>query len=399
MAYLYIDSKGRARRRHSYSAGNIFDQCALKYKLKYVLGWREAEDKARFLFGRALEEAIEYYHDHNGQGAVEDFQLRWAAHKDKPLAFTKVEVDWANCNQIGIEMLQMYAIRQPSLPIPLGGRSVFQREYTKVVFPDDPNYGEIEDFGKLDIVCYVDPHHPMLAHVEWKPEYGALRPLIVDIKTAGQNLPENPGIAAFDKQGRRYSWLSGIRDFALLWFTKTGRTLRKGSSVTLLVDSKSFKAGEEAVVAKVDGDNVYLLRNDYMLEEMENAQGKKADGKTDQTNAAKARAQAWLESNADYLPAAKITRQRLQFNSGFVTPESAEEAGQIAARQIVGIVNAYKTNNWPNTFGIRYPNDDRADAYFRAFVMRDEQVKQTKFTQSTEESFEDIQDDEPAEEQ
>ena len=62
----------------------------------------------------------------------------------------------------------------------------------------------------------------------------------------------------------------------------------------------------------------------------------------------------------------------------------------IAARQIVNIVNASKTGQWPNTFGIRYPHDDRNDGYFRAFVMKDEMFKQQNFSKSDEQSFDDL---------
>ncbi len=144
--------------------------------------------------------------------------------------------------------MKLYALRQPSLPIPLGGQTVFQREYAKEVFPGDETYGEIEDMGKLDIIAFVAPDHPLLPKLNWRPEYGAFRPIIVDIKTAGNDFPEQYGIAAHDTQLRRYSWLSGIRDVSLLWFVKKGLTIQKGYSVTLLEDAGFMKAGLEISV-------------------------------------------------------------------------------------------------------------------------------------------------------
>jgi hypothetical protein len=394
MAYLYIGPSGKPHQKHSYSAGNTFDQSPLKYFLQKVKGWHERDNKASFLFGRALEESIQFYHDHGG-GAIEDFQRRWNAHKETPdLKYTKAEKDWENLYSVGTDMIKLYIIRQPSLPIPLGGASAFQREYSKEVFIGDETYGGIEDAGKLDIVAYVDPAHPSLAKLEWRSEYGMLRPLIVDIKTAAVDFPEERGMAAFDLQLRRYSWLSGIRDVSLLWLKKTSRNIQKGSSITLLEDAGDYKAGEEAVVAKVDDETVWIVRNDFMLGEMENAQGKKADGKTDQTNSAKQRAFEWLQANGRAVSSAAITKQRLQFNSGFVTLESANEAGQIAARQIVEIVNSWKkykdSTPWPSTFGVRFPKDDRNDPYFRAFVLKDEQFKKEYFKKSDEETLDDL---------
>lgn len=412
MGHLYINRKGEPHRRHSYSAGNLFDQSPFSYWLQKLQGWKTRDNKASFLFGRALEESIQFYHDNNGDGppTIQDYQNRWNQHKETPdLKYTKAEKDWPNLYAVGTEMIKLYIIRQPNLPIPLGGQSVFQREYSKEVFPNDPNYGDIEDVGKLDIVAYVDPAHKMLAKLDWKPEYGMLRPVIVDIKTAATDFPENPGMAAFDLQLRRYSWLSGIRDVSLLWFKKTSRGLQKGVSVTMLETVGPLEAGKECVVAHIQNPvkptkkepdkqppiplGIYLVMNDFMLEEMEKAQGEK-DGETDQTKEGKEKKYAWLVANAVHVAEEKITRQRLQFNSGFVTLDSANEAGQIAARQIVQIANSWKqykdSKPWPSTFGVRYPKDDRNDPYFRAFVLRDEGFKKEYFIKKDDETLDDL---------
>ncbi len=384
MAFLYINVQGKPHKKHSYSAGNTFDQCPLKYKLQKIHGWREKNNKARFDLGRAFESAVQYYHESRGDlnAATAHFMALCELHNDNnELQYTRVEKDWATCVRIATDWLKLYAIRQPHLPIPLGGGCIFQREYAKEVFPGDPNYGEIEDAGKLDIVAFVEPNHPLLPKLNWLPEYGALRPIIVDIKTAGTDFPEQYGIAAYDTQLRRYSWLSGIRDVALLWFVKKGLTIQKSYSVTLLEDVGYMKAGSEAVVAGVEDEGIWLLPNDFMVEEMERAQGKK-NGKTEQTNEAKARRDAWLEENGTFTDETRVTKQRLQFNAGFVTVESADDAGKIAGKQIINIVNAWKTDNWPNTFSIRYPKDDRTDPYFRAFVLGDKQFKESNFTKS-----------------
>jgi hypothetical protein len=392
MAFLYVSPKGTAWRKHSYSAGNDYDQSPYKYYLRRVLGWRERENKARYLFGHALEEAIQFYHDHDGKGAIEDFIRRWSEHKERTdLVFTKVEKDWETLLLDGIDMVKLYIIKQPSLPIPIGGRSVFQRPYAKEVFPSDPNYGEIEDEGKPDIIAYADSNHPLLAPLEWKSEYGMYRPVIIDIKTSGTDFPQQQGIAGFDRQLRRYSWLTGIRDVALLGFKKTGRKIQKGSSVTLLQEAGQFKAGDEAVVALAEGKFVWVVGNDFMVEEMERAQA-------DQTKAGKVRRAEWLERFAQAVPVEALTRQRLQFLSGYVTIESAGEAGAVAARQIVQIVNSWKTNSWASDFGIRYPRDDRNDPYFRAFVLGDEAYRKEHFYKTDDESFDDLFEDSEEEE-
>jgi len=390
MAHLYVNSKGRPWSKHSYSAGLTFDTCPYKYYLQKVLGWRERDNKARFLFGKALEEAIQFHHDHDGQGAVEDFKRRWEQHRGANLVYTTVEKDWSTCLQIGVDMIRLYIAIQPSLPIPLGGSSVFQREYAKEVFPGDPNYGGIEDAGKLDIVCYVDPLHPKLAKIDWKKTDSPVRPIIVDIKTSATDFPEQQGMAAFDSQLRRYSWLSGIRDVGLLWFKKSGLGYKKGYSATFIVPTGQYQAGQECVIARVENDYAWVVNNDFLVDEMERAQGKTKAGRLDTTDEADRRCIDWLDKYATYTPLANLTRQRLQFNSGRVSEQSAEDAGRIAGRQIIQIVNAWNQKQWPNTFGIRYPKDDRNDSYFRAFVLGDETYKQQNFIKSDEQTFDDL---------
>jgi hypothetical protein len=397
MSFLYVNSQGNPHRKHSYSSGLIFEQSPLKYYLQKILGWREIRSYARFEFGKAIEESIQSYHDHGGEIDIkEDFIRRWSAHKDnESITYTDTEKNWATCLTMGQDMVRLYAAVQPNLPIPMGGRAVWQREYSKTVFPGDPNYGEIDFAGKLDIVCYTEPDHPMLPKIEWKSEYGMYRPVIVDIKTSAIDFPEQPGMAALDAQLRVYSWLTGIRDTALLWFKKSGLGYKKGYSATVIEPIGQYTAGQEVVIAKVDGEDAWVVYNDFMVEEMNKAQGKKGD-KLDQTDEAKQRAQNWLDQYGVRVPLSSLTRQRLQFNSGRVTQQSADDAGRIAGRQIIQIVNAWKNKEWPNNFGIRYPHDDRNDSYFRAFVLGDEVYKKQNFIKADEETFDSLfQEDEP----
>lgn len=342
------------------------------------------------MFGKALEESIQFHHDHNGEGALEDFKRRWNVHQGNGnISYTDQEKNWETCMKMGTDMIRLYVAMQPSLPIPLGGGSVFQREYAKEVFPNDPNYGGIEDAGKLDVVCYVDPSHPKLPKIDWNPRLGPVRPIIVDIKTSAVDFPEQPGMAGFDLQLRRYSWLSGIRDVCLLWFKKSGLGYKKGYSATFINPIAQFVSGQECVIAKVEEDSAWVVYNDFMLVEMDKAQGKKGD-KLDQTDLAKQRALDWLKQNGTLTPLENLTRQRLQFNAGLVSEQSAKDAGQVAARQIMAIVNSWNTKQWPNTFGIRYPKDDRNDSYFRAFVLGDQVYKEQNFTKSDEQTFDDL---------
>ena len=395
MGFLYISHNGVPWTKHSYSAGQTFDISPLKYKLQKVDGWREKDTKASFKFGRALESALQFFHENGGAGGLEEFTRLWAEHKDnKEITYTKTEGDWAQLNRAGREMMILYGIRQPSLPLPLE-TSIFQREIEKEVFPGHEKLGGITHAGKLDVIVKVDPNHPMLPKVKWEEKYGMFRQLIVDIKTSGLDFDDRPGMCAFDSQLRNYSWLTGIRDVAFLWFKKTGHKLGKGRSVTLLTNSAKFAAGDEAVVCAVVNDQAYIVKNDDELEKMEMAQGRKpgVDGKKGAlmtTKDADARKFEWLQQNADLVDTDVLTRQRLQFNAGIVQKQYAEDAGAVVARQITGIVNCWETKNWPMEFGVRFPKDSRKDSYFKAFVEDDKMFREQYFIKSSGDNFDDL---------
>ncbi len=391
MGFLYIDSEGKERNQHSYSAGLEFSECPYKYWLHRIMGWREKDSKAALLFGMALEDAIQFYHQTGGKMGEEEFIRLWTLQKDKKLVYTKREVNWESLMRAGREMMRLYIIRQPSLPVPMD--TIFQRKFTKEVFPGDPKLGGIEFFGKLDMITHVDPQHPMLTKIDWKPEYGIFRRVLGDIKTSGIDLDSSLGIVKHDMQLRMYSWLTGIYDVFFLWFKKSPHGVKKGYSVTLLADAERFKAGEEAVVASVEETGCYLVGNDLMMEEMNKAQGHKENGSLDTTKAATQRAMEWRQQNAVLVPFENITRQRLQFSSAIIGRKSAEDAGCIVADQIVRIVNAFESNKWINTFGVRFPHDDRRDPYFKAFVLQDQPFRDSMFEQKAEEDLNDYFDE------
>jgi len=160
-----------------------------------------------------------------------------------------------------------------------------------------------------------------------------------------------------------------------------------------LEDAGLFKAGQEAVIAQINDDEAILVANDFMIEEMEKAQGKKPDGKTEQTKVAKERRDIWLQQYGARVPTEIITKQRLQFNAGYVTIESANEAGMIAGRQIMNIVHAWNSKQWPNGFGVKFPRDDRSDPYFRAFILGDTAFRDTNFIKTDDTTLDDLFED------
>src|SRR5487761_2540197 len=114
MAFLYVNTKGTPWRKHSYSAGGDFDLCPYKYYLRRVEGWKERDNKARFLFGKAVEQAVQFYHEHDGRGIREEFNRIWGQWKDRTdIQYTRTEKDWATLQLDGDELVRLYQIRQP----------------------------------------------------------------------------------------------------------------------------------------------------------------------------------------------------------------------------------------------------------------------------------------------
>ena len=91
MAFLYVDSEGNERNRHSYSAGLEFAGNPYKYYLHRIMGWKEKDTKAALLFGRDLEDAVEFYHKTAGKAdPVEEFTRLWAQRKDMKLSLIHI---------------------------------------------------------------------------------------------------------------------------------------------------------------------------------------------------------------------------------------------------------------------------------------------------------------------
>ena len=117
----------------------------------------------------------------------------------------------------------------------------------------------------------------------------------------------------------------------------------------------------------------------------------------DTTKDANARKELWLAQNATLVKPEQLTRQRLQWNCGMVTPESADDAGYVAADQIVSIVNSWKRKHWPNKFEPRPGMMDVHDSYYKAFVRGDEMYRKANFTQKIDDEFDLFAEEEPAE--
>lgn len=370
-AHLYVNSKGYAVRRHSHSAGSDFSHCNAYYKYKRVDGWVEKEQHAYFEFGKAVEAAVQFYHESNLdlRGAVDAFfngYLKaegWNKQKNKPLTYTAVEGSWESLADSGCEMIKLYALILPSLPYALNPVPKFQTELSKEVFPGTKLAG-IEFIAYLDMIAQLRQSLPIVGQ---KPQK-----ILVDIKTAAKPLPKIVGIAGMSKQLKTYSWLADISAVAFLRFIKTNRSFERGSEVILLDDAGDLKAGTSAFVIKYQEFEAAILADIEKPKSKDKPQKDEelwvvqlADKIEDmfatcgrgQTNAEKAAREEFIKANAVKIDPAKVTKQRIEFVRATISKEDQQEMATSIGREIAAIHHADQTDTWAKQGDITFPND------------------------------------------
>jgi hypothetical protein len=88
---------------YSYTQISNYLQCPLKYKYRYVDGWREKDDKANLIFGRVFEKAVEAYS--LGVEPSDFFTFQWSSLKSTPLVYGNGD-SWEKMLEEGQELLR-----------------------------------------------------------------------------------------------------------------------------------------------------------------------------------------------------------------------------------------------------------------------------------------------------
>jgi len=371
MAHLYVNPKGFEVTFHSYSGGETFRYCAQKYKLERLDGWKERENRASFPFGLAVEAAIKFHHDNRLSGGPEEFLRQWEKVKDSELTYTATEGSWENLAAMGTEMLKLYAVRLPNLPFLTNPPPAFQVPKNKEMFPGT-------DLGGIKFSAYID----MLV----KTLNGHM---VIDVKTSGMALDTTPGILTLDPQLRAYSWITGVDEVGFLWFTKTNRSVEKGSRVTLLEDVDVFCAGHELSVFSVEKqdfgeDILWVIPDAETLDAFE----KRTKDLKPTTNAYKEIKKKFLDNAGIVVPKSKVTKQRMQFQTAHFTQADRDEIAQQIGMDIAQIVHANETNFWPKQGGIRFPNDKCTKCPMRGICLQNPELRDKMVFQKSDSTWE-----------
>jgi len=382
MAVLYNNPAGQPITRHSYSSGATWAKCKKLYFWEKIRGFRRKDKSAAMNFGKAVEDAIQYFHA-NGlkpDTAADEFRRIWLLSRDNAeLVYTAKEKDWGNLRDCGVQLMKLYEILLPTFPIK---DPVWQASYAKEVFPGSALAG-LEAGGYIDLVSKAPWVHSLLPKVD-VPKDSPYRPLVVDLKTSGVELNVSPAMLALDQQLAVYAWLSGIPDVAFLWMTKgIASAFSKGTEVTFLEPSGKWKAGDRAVVLEHDAENNTAVvgteaGTNTVLAELSEVKGKGS------TAAKDAVIQKYLtEGLLVSVPTESLTKLKIQFLAVRISPEDIQEAGEVVARQIVEIHQANQTGFYPKNGGVRFPNNGCTYCHCRGLCIHDQKLVDELLVQIT----------------
>ena len=177
---------------YSYTQISQYLNCPRRYRYRYLDGWKEKDNRAAMLFGRAFEVALGAYFRAEDPGEV--FFREWSACKEQGLQFCKGN-NWDRMLEQGIMLL----IR------------LCQEDRVRVTNPKQNLQVKFSrQIGKSDFVAYVDG----IGELDGKR-------CLLEWKTSSSRYPEEPaGLLALDPQLVCYSWMTGIADVAQIVFVR-----------------------------------------------------------------------------------------------------------------------------------------------------------------------------------
>jgi len=168
-------------------------RCPRSYRYRYLDGWREKETRAAMAFGRCFERALAAYF--SGEDSSAALFKEWGAFRDTPFEYKKGE-SWDRLVHQGVHLLEMFA----------------REDRVQILCPE-------QDL-QVKMVRSLPGSNEFVSYIDAIGELDSTRCLI-DWKTTASRYPEEPeGLLSLDPQMICYSWISGIRDVALVVFVR-----------------------------------------------------------------------------------------------------------------------------------------------------------------------------------
>jgi hypothetical protein len=177
----------------SHTQINQYLRCPRSYRYRYLDGWREKETRAAMMFGRCFERALAAYFSREDCSAV--LFKEWGAFRDTPFEYKKGE-SWDRLVHQGVHLLERFA----------------QDDRVKIRRP--------EQNLQVKMIRTIQGGNEFVAYLDALGELDGTK-CLVDWKTTASRYPEEPdGLLSLDPQMICYSWISGIRDVALVVFVR-----------------------------------------------------------------------------------------------------------------------------------------------------------------------------------
>ncbi len=179
---------------YSHTQISTYLQCPLKYRYKYLEGWKEKENKASLAFGKVFQTAVES--QFLVEDSVEFFTKQWRAVKALELDYGNGD-SWEKMLEQGQVLLERF--REDQRVQIEDGRTDFQVKLRKALPMSQRDF-----LAYLDAIGWVDGIHSV---IEWK--------------TSTQAYPESlPRVLELDPQLVCYSWAAQKQEVCLVNFIR-----------------------------------------------------------------------------------------------------------------------------------------------------------------------------------
>jgi hypothetical protein len=178
---------------YSYTQISQYLRCPRSYRYRYLDGWREKDTRAAMVFGRCFETALAAYFSKQDPTAA--FFKEWEAYREAPLEYGKGD-SWDKILHQGVHLLH-----------------VFAQDDRARIRPAQKNL-------QLKANCPLPNGNEFVAYIDAVGQLDG-QECLIDWKTTSSRYQEEPkGLLALDPQLVCYSWISGIRDVALVVFVR-----------------------------------------------------------------------------------------------------------------------------------------------------------------------------------
>jgi hypothetical protein len=178
---------------YSYTQISQYLRCPRSYRYRYLDGWREKDARPAMAFGRCFEAALAACF--SGQDPSATLFKEWEFYRETPFEYSRND-SWDKLLHQGVHLLHLFV----------------QQDRVRIIHPP-------KDL-QAKMIRLLENGSDFVAYIDAIGELDGQRCLI-DWKTTSSRYPGEPeGLLGLDPQLVCYSWISGIREVALVVFVR-----------------------------------------------------------------------------------------------------------------------------------------------------------------------------------